>query len=297
MSTHQSADHVVGRAGPEGRVTSGRPRGSSLAPPHSQLVHLQRTAGNAAVQRALLGSVLRGSQVTSLPATSVQRALLESAVGKQAPISALAVNDTPHCVINDGVPAGYHVTIFPHFNAAQEREIENYRKVHRVRPPLSVVTGYEAVTFTQFNVTSETDERTHFYFNEEGVYWAKKPQEAHLDSPQWEQAVAAAVVVYKRIGLDSLDRDVLFEQLYKAGRKRPAPVSAEAVKKSLAMLPRALRTKALTGIRSGGVEKKPHRLAQAREAAKQAEPLRKLAEDALAAHQAMTAEDPDRMTT
>ena len=170
---------------------------------------LQRAAGNAATLRAL----------------GLQRRLLQRApVHRVMPLQHnffFGQNDqhgyTVKPAVNRGIPAGYHVTIYPALSRPQSIAALSGH-------PLGSLPDYAQIEFTRFNVTREDNRRAHYYFDDQGnVVWAQTNTEASLEDDHWDDAVRAALAIYGSIGVNATAQG-LYDQLHTMGRR--APVSA-----------------------------------------------------------------------
>jgi hypothetical protein len=167
---------------------------------------LQRAAGNAATLRAL----------------GLQRRLLQRApVHRVMPLEHnffYGQNKehgyTVKPAINRGIPAGYHVTIYPALSLSQSIAALS-------GDPLGMLPDYGLIEFTRFNVTREDNRRAHYYFDDQGhVVWAQTKTEASLEDPHWDDAVQAALAIYGSLGVN-VTAQGLYDQLHVMGRSAP----------------------------------------------------------------------------
>lgn len=148
----------------------------------------------------------------------VQRAPLVKVVSPKTVGMLLAKDDDalnrPYVVRRQGLPEGYHATIFP---VLTEEQIQIF-----ISKGLGEIPDHDKIEFKEFNITEDSDRRYHFYFTDDGkIIWKGTKKEAPTASDSWLGAIKAAVYIYGLIGVGATV-DGLIEHLHKDhGRKNP----------------------------------------------------------------------------
>jgi hypothetical protein len=162
---------------------------------------LQRAAGNAATMRAL-GLQRRPAR------RLLQRAPVHLVLGLE-PRYFYGLNNLNGVSLFGGMPAGYHVTIYPELN-----EVQKFAGLAEVQ--IDRLPDHRSIQFREFNVTGPT--RAHYYFDDQGkVVWKRTKSEASLHDADWETAIKAARVIYGALQLD-ISAQSLYDQLHVMGR-------------------------------------------------------------------------------
>jgi hypothetical protein len=192
----------------EGEAERWAHRVASIPVPSGQPKMVQRSAARPAAFHSTPLLRARGG-------LSIQLSPMSKVMGANETFHHTQHELLPHWVLRNDrtgwerIPAGYHVTIFPNLTDQQKTAV----LTGNTREDIEKLGSLE---FTQFNVTKGHHGK-HFYFNEEGVYWAGKNKEAGLNDEGWEDAIDAALCVYVKIEV-ATSKETLFGQLYSRGR-------------------------------------------------------------------------------
>jgi len=202
-----------------------------------RVLALQATAGNAAVARMLGSRRARAEE-------QLQRAPLHAVMGAHETFFYGNAEALGYTTRRADLPDGYHVTIYPD-NLTPDQQTSGLAET-----ALGEIEGYEAITFNQFNVTRDSDDK-HFYFNELGhAVWKGTNREANFHDRGWDDAVKAAAVIYGLIGVAATEATIhadLFARGRTLSKPKPAkpavttPVAGQGgPKKKAGFRPRAL---------------------------------------------------------
>jgi hypothetical protein len=163
-----------------------------------EILALQQSAGNASVTR-----MLRASRPL------LARAKLLDAIGTTEPRGWFFGENTQHgWGINDGMPEGWHVTIYPDLV-----DLQSHLPFSKATP-VWTIPGADAIQFSRFNVTAPN--KTHFYFHATGS--VDLSNGAGTSHPTWRTAIVAALTIFRRIGV-GVTAQQLYDQLHAAGRE------------------------------------------------------------------------------